>query len=329
MDERQFRHLLSKYIQGKSTPEEIKLLHRFYDSFQKEASEEPDAFDRWLEEKRIHLNIKRNIERKDRKQYEVQRQRVSRPRAALKIAASGLLVISLGVAGYVAYQNMSVSERAWTEKSTRKGQKATIMLTDGTKVYLNVASKLLFPEHFDAGKRAVTLEGEAFFDVARNPKRPFIITSGDLTTTVLGTSFNIKAFVGEALQVTVATGQVKVKAPDRDGMAHEVFLQPYQQASYDGQLSKQKVDIQQFIGWREKVLRFDELSLAQAAIMLERWFDVSIKIEDERIRSCTISGTYINEKLTNVLESFEHILNITYRIEGERKIILAGKGCNS
>ena len=59
MDERHFRHVLIKYVQGKSTPEEIKLLHRFYDSFQQEASDEPDAFDRWLEEKRIHLNIKR------------------------------------------------------------------------------------------------------------------------------------------------------------------------------------------------------------------------------------------------------------------------------
>ena len=329
MNERQFRQLLSKYAQGNTTPEEVDLLHQFYDSFQEESLLEPSTFDRWREEKRIHLNIIRDSEQKERQRLEARRQTISRSRAALRIAASVLLVIGLGVGGYVTYQNQPAPEIAWTHKITRKGQKATITLTDGTKVYLNVDSKLSFPEHFAADQRAVTLEGEAFFEVTRDPKRPFTITSGDLTTTVLGTSFNIKAFAGEAQQVTVATGQVKVRSARPGGAPQEVVLNPYQQAFYDGQLSKQPVDIRPLVAWREKVLRFDEVSLAEAAVVLERWFDVSIVLEDERIHACTINGTYVNETLPNILESFEHVLTITYRTEGERRIIITGKGCNS
>lgn len=330
MNESQFRHLLDKYVQGKCTLEEIKLLHRFYESFQEEALEdEPDASDMWLRKEKIHRDVKRNIAQKDRQQYEEQHQKVTRFRTLLKIAASVLIIISLGTGSYVAYKNMPAPEIVWMEKSTRKGQKAAIRLTDGTKVYLNVDSKLTFPEHFNHDKREVILEGEAFFEVAKNVNRPFIIKSGNLTTTVLGTSFNIKAFEGEPLQVTVATGQVKVNTKHQDNISEEVFLNPYQQAFYDGKLSKLEVDIAQFIAWKEKIIRFDEISLEEAAIVLERWFNVSIVIENENIRQCKISGKYINENLINIMESFKHILGIKYRFEGDQKLIIDGKGCKS
>lgn len=328
MNDRQFQQLLSKYLQGKSTPEEIELLHRFYDSFQKKNSEEPKSLGQWSEEKRIYLNIKQALEQRERQQYEAQRTKASRLRAALKMAASVLLIISLGIAGYVAHQTTPPPKIAWIQKRTQKGQKAEITLTDGTRVHLNADSRLSFPESFAADQRTVTLEGEAFFEVTRQPTRPFVITSGNLTTTVLGTSFNVKAFATEPLEVTVASGQVKVSLPNLAGTSSELLLNPYQQAFYDGTLSKKEVDIHQFIAWREKVIQFDALTLAEAVIVLERWFDVSIKINNEQARSCRISGRYVNENLTNVLESFAHILDISYRMDGARTITLKGKGCH-
>lgn len=329
MNEHQFRHLLDEYLQGKCAPEEVVLLHQFYDSFQKEALEdEPDVLDMWLWEEKTHRNIEQRIAHQERQQYEEQRLKAAKSRTLLQTVASMLVVISLGIGSYVSYINMPAPAIVWMEKSTRKGQKATIRLTDGTKVYLNADSKISFPEHFDPDKREVILEGEAFFDVARDVKRPFTIKSGDLTTTVLGTSFNIKAFKEEPLHVTVVTGKVKVNAHDRDGTSKEVFLNPYQQAFYDGQLSKKEVDVDQYIAWREKVILFDEVSLQKAAIVLERWFNVSINIENEDTRQCKISGKYINENLINIMESFEHILDIEYQIEGQRKITIEGKGCN-
>ncbi len=326
MDENQFRDLLNKYVQGKCTPEEIDLLHLFHDSFQEEALEdEPDTFDMWLREERMHRNIRRNIARKDIQQFEAQQQKATSSHTWLKIAASLLLIIGLGLGSYVAYEETPAPEIAWMEKSTLRGQKATIKLTDGTKVYLNADSRLSFPEYFEAGKREVTLEGEAFFEVTSNAKRPFLIKSGNLTTTVLGTSFGIKAFDGEPLQVTVATGKVKVSARRASGAAQEVILMPDEQAYEDGQLHKREVDIDQYLAWKDKTIRFDEATLAEAATVLERWFDVSIEIEDKNIRQRRISAKYRDESLVNIMKSFEYILGVEYRFGDGQKLVIGGK----
>ena len=331
MDESRFTHLLDKYLQGKCTPEEVSLLHRFYDSFQEEEAleDDPDAFDRWLRKEKIHKNIARAIAQKDRQRYEELRRKDLRNRLTWKMAASALLIIGMGWGSYRLYEDMSAPKIAWIEKSTRKGQKATIKLTDGTTVYLNVDSKLSFPKHFTQDKREVVLEGEAFFEVAKNAKRPFIVKSGDLTTTVLGTSFNIKAFEAEPLQVTVASGKVKVRANSRNSASSEVYLDSHQQVFYNGYLTKQEVDIGPLIAWKEKVLHFEEASLEEVVVVLERWFNVSITIENEQLRHCKISGKYSDEKLMNIMESLEHILGIEYRMQDERKLIINGEKCSS
>ena len=320
MNEPQFRHLLDKYRRGECTPDEVGLLHRFYDSFQEnEASASADGFER----ERVRRHIQQRIRRRSRTRGR------SVTRRWRRAAASVLLLLGLGIGGYLAYTYLPTREVAWKARTTQKGQRATLTLTDGTRIHLNADSRLSFPERFAADRRTVVLEGEAFFEVAHQPQRPFVITSGELTTTVLGTSFNVRAFAGETSQVTVATGQVNVRSADRSGNTQEVTLNPYEQASYDGQLSTREVDVRPFVDWQEKVLRFREVSLTEAVIALERWYNVSIRIEDERIRACTISGAYINERLTNVLESFEHILNIKYRITEDQEVVLTGTGCSS
>lgn len=328
MNERQFRQLIDKYIAGTCTPEEEGLLHRFYDAIQRDAEEdESAAFDHWLQTEKIHRNIKRHIDDDDRQHYQDQRRRRARRRSRFAIAAAWLLLIGLGLGGYLAYTRLPAPPIAWQEKATQRGQKATITLTDGTKVYLNVDSKLTFPDRFGPDQREVRLEGEAFFEVARNPKRPFVITSRNLTTTVLGTSFNVKAFAHEPLEVTVATGRVKVNTLDTTGTTQEVLLQPHQQAYYDGTLHKKEVDLERYIAWRQKIIQFDEIPLSEAVVVLERWFNTSIDIESEQARSCRISGTYINENLINILNSLEHILNVKYQIKDSRRIVIEGEGC--
>ncbi len=328
MNEQQFRQLLDKYLQGQCNPDETALLHQFYDSFQKGA-QQPDSFEMWLRQEKMRSRIRANITQQERRQYQTRQLIANRRRKLVRMAAIVLLLIGLGVGGYWSYEPLPLPEMARMERTTQKGQKATIVLMDGTKVYLNADSKLSFPEKFATDQREVLLEGEAFFEVARNVQRPFIVRSGDLTTTVLGTSFNIKAFAGEPSQVTVATGRVKVNSHNQEGMAEEVFLLPHQQAYFDGHLHKRAVDINQFIAWKDKIIRFDEMSLAEAALMLERWFDVSIVIEDQQAKNCKISGQYINENLINIMESFQYILGIQYRIEDNRQLIIEGKGCQS
>ena len=321
MNERQFRHLLNKYLRGECTPEEVALLHRFYDLFQEgeAASASADGFEQ--------ERIRKNIQRHTRRQHSRTPSRSGTHRWVM-MAASVLFLLGLGIGGYLAYTHQPTSEVAWDERTTQKGQRATVTLTDGTTVYLNADSHLSFPEHFDADKRAVVLVGEAFFKVARQPKRPFVVTSGKLTTTVLGTSFNIEAFADEPAKVTVATGQVKVGLLGDGGRQQEVLLQPDQQVVYDGSLSKREVDAQRFTAWRDRVIRFDRVSLAEAVVVLERWFDVSIEVENDQLLACQVNGKYVNESLINILESFRHILKIEYRTVEARKIILMGQSCH-
>ena len=322
MNERQFRHLLDKYLRGECTPEEVKLLHRFYDSF--EEAPEDSSVDRFALEE-VYRRIQPRIEVQE-PPYRRNRYQKVFPFRRLLIAALVLLVVGLGVGGYIAYTTQPVAQVAWQERVTQPGQRAAVTLTDGTRVYLNADSRLSFPERFATDRREVTLEGEAFFEVTRQPKRPFIVTGGKLTTTVLGTSFNVKAFAHEPAEVTVATGRVKVSASEDHPTKHTVLLQPDQQAVYDGTLRKKAVDAQRWAAWREKVIQFDEVPLAEAVMVLERWFGVSIKVEDTRALSCRINGQYIDESLVNILESFRHILEIEYRTEG-KKIIITGPGC--
>ncbi len=325
MNESRLQQLLDKYLQGQCTAEETKLLHRFYESF---PEEQPDMFDMWLSEKKIYKGIRQKIAEKERQQYRQHKLKSAKSYKLLKIAASILIIIGIGFGSYLAYTVAPVPAIAWMEKTTRKGQRATITLMDGTKVYLNANSKISFPEQFSADKREVILEGEAFFEVARNVESPFTIQSGDLTTTVLGTSFNIRSFAGEPRVVSVATGKVKVNVHNMAGPS-EVFLTPNQQAFYNGQLSKKEIDINQYIAWKDKIIRFDEVTLAEAAVVLENWFNVSIQIKGENISQCKINGQYINENLTNILESFRHILGIQYQINDGQNLIIEGKGCNS
>ncbi len=189
MNESQFRQLLDKYLQGKCSPEETNLLHQFYDSFPEAPA---DTVQMWLSEKRIGEGIRQKIAEKERQQYNLKKLKTTRTHRLLRIAASVIIIIGIGLGGYLTKMDAPVAKIAWMEKATEKGQRATITLMDGTKVYLNANSKVSFPERFSADKREVKLEGEAFFEVARNVERPFIIQSGDLTTTVLGTYLNIR-----------------------------------------------------------------------------------------------------------------------------------------
>lgn len=136
--------------------------------------------------------------------------------AVLKVAASVTLFLGFSLLAYFFYTDARDQTANTVTKTTVAGQKSTITLADGTTIRLNSESSLVYPESFDGDIRSVQLVGEAFFDVAHDEKRPFIIKSGDLVTTVLGTSFNISAFPDEDIEVTVASGKVAVSTDPGD-----------------------------------------------------------------------------------------------------------------
>ncbi|MDN5212652.1 FecR domain-containing protein [Fulvivirgaceae bacterium BMA12] len=247
---------------------------------------------------------------------------------------ASLLIFAL-VGSLVIYRvnGPSNKESAWMIKETLPGQKLTITLMDGSTVLLNSGSRLIYPKLF-GNTREVTLEGEAFFMVSRNEQKPFIIKSGELTTTVLGTSFNIKAFQNENIEVTVATGKVKVSHDNEEaarqvGQSAELVLTPNQQAIYniaDSRLNKEQINAERHLAWREGVLKFDNLRFEEAVKMLERWYGVSITLENRQIGDCIIIGEFQNQSLHKVLRAVELALGIDYEF-GSDGVVINGEGC--
>ena len=262
------------------------------------------------------------------------------------------MIIGLGILVYFSY--FRIPETRYLTKTTTRGQKATITLSDGSKVWLNAESTVTFAEQFDGETREISLEGEAFFDVVRNPNQPFIVKTDDLTTRVLGTSFNVSAYPGEKnIQVTVATGKVEVSpVPPQDngayspleepvptrqkgqggvlGPATKILLTPTQQAIFNrstGSLEMQKVASTSYHAWKDQVLSFDSATLEEVAQTLERWFDVKIDFREHSSGDCQVTVAYERPTLQEVLADLNLLTGIDYKILPDSRVEISGKGC--
>ncbi len=246
------------------------------------------------------------------------------------IAASLIILIGLGLFFYMGktnvYKNDVLKSAEMDVKQTSFGERSIITLADGTKVFLNSGSSLKFPKIFDGATREVELAGEAFFEVKHIIKQPFIVHSGNLKTTVLGTSFNINAYPREnMLQVAVATGKVKVEIKDqRDRNSQSAFLIPNQKAELTGVKSEliiEHIDISEVIGWKNGFLIFESSSISEVADMLEKWFGVSVQLASQDISDISFIGRFKNPDLEDVLNAIKFTTGIKYKID-KTKVLL-------
>lgn len=344
MDKRQFNELLEKYLAGKCSKDEERLLHEFYDSFQKDTSWNTKLGP----EEKMKLELQESINKRIQKE-EKGTPKIYSLQFYMRVAAVLILVTFIGMGGRYIYLQKEKNPLALTEKATQPGQKSTLVLSDGTQIRLNSMSKITFLEEFSDKTREVFLEGEAFFDVAHNETRPFIIRTGGLTTQVLGTSFNVKAFPGEEIEVTVATGKVQVsrttlakslpknynenttESPLEGERSSVVYLVPNEQATFSpatGIIEKHEVKLDNYLAWKEGIIQFDNVELGDAVKTLERWYGVTITFQKEKTKHCRIQGSYKDENLFNILRSFQYILGIEARMINGNEIIINGE-CNS
>ncbi|MGX5852059.1 FecR family protein [Dyadobacter jiangsuensis] len=169
------------------------------------------------------------------------------------------------------------------EHKAANGQQRRLLLPDGTRVTLNAGSSISYPQEFEEDVREVSLSGEAFFDVKRNEKQPFVITTGGVVTKVLGTSFNISAYPeNKSVQVAVVTGKVKVNA--RIGSEDQnacVFLSKSEMATFQkeaGELIVSTYDEKEQIGWKDGMLYFQKSDFHSTILKLERWYGVKFEV---------------------------------------------------
>lgn len=248
----------------------------------------------------------------------------------IKVAAILIISIFLSLFYFTVTEKEAIEEVAYTVKTPGAGEKIRFTLSDGTQVHLNSESKMEYPVTFGEENREVRLEGEAYFVVARDEERPFRVRTGNLTTKVLGTSFNVRSYQdGRDIQVAVSTGTVALYNSNLHDDEHQVILKANQWASYTGEsrsFTTGSGDVAVLTAWNEGVLLYHDKALSEVASHLERWYGVSISFESDEIKDCIIRGEHRDETLVNVLEAITYAFDITYHIEG-RKVMLAGKGC--
>lgn len=222
-------------------------------------------------------------------------------------------------ANSVVYQqeNEAASVKTLDTLVVPRGNKIRIALADGTGVWVNAATKLIYPTIFDGSKREVWLQGEAFFEVAANQHQPFIVhTAGGMNVKVLGTTFNINTYNTTDIQTTLASGKVSVGATTSD-----IILSPGEQAIYNeqnGALRKQQADIGIVTAWKDNNIYFEETPLLEITNSLGRSFDYDFKFEDTLLEK--LSFTLMMQKpadLQGVLNQI-HLSagNITFRVQG-------------
>lgn len=184
-----------------------------------------------------------------------------------------------------------------------------LMLSDSTRVWLNADSELEFPVSFVGNERVVKLRGEAYFEVKRNARKPFIVEANGLRTRVLGTSFNVKAYRDEqSVFTTLVEGSVMVEVTgDGDEPVARIMLEPGMQAAWqegDRAISVQPVNATNVAAWKDGKFIFTEEDLEKVLRVLSRWYGVNFVCKDSRMEKYTFNGL-INkdEKLESVLEN--------------------------
>lgn len=243
----------------------------------------------------------------------------------IRIAASLALigVIALGL-----YQFYSEQDQAVREIAVAKTNHQFIKLSDGSTVILKEGSTLDYPDAFAGNSREVTLSGEAFFNISHDPERPFLVRTGQLTTTVLGTSFNVKAY-NDQDDITVTVTRGKVSVSDEKNVLG--IITPDQQITFHKKTRKARQDpvsATDVIAWAEMDLYFEDVSITDAIVRLEERFQVNIEFEEEKIRDCRFTATFVKgEDLNQIMDVICEFNNLEYSRTENGDIQVSGAGC--
>lgn len=222
----------------------------------------------------------------------------------------------------ITYNDGSVALESNTDKkhimtlSTPRGGQYQIVLSDGTKVWLNADTRLTYPDKFTESQRLVELDGEAYFEVTKSPGRPFIVMTAKEKIEVLGTHFNVYSYPNELeSKVSLQEGKVKVSVPT----GKEKVLAPGQQAVVDGEnLHVQQVAIEESISWKNDEFMFNNEPLGTVLKQVARWYDVDIEV-DPSLVNMTLWGS------VSRLDTFDKVLKIIKMTDDKIKIQIEGR----
>lgn len=341
MNFKDIKEEIRKFFRGEVTEKGQWLIDQWYRSFKNKPNELTEYSNEEKEELRrelwadIQSSIKssKNYRLKSVRQYNY---RLSGVAGLVKITA-GIIIILLALLPVLYFQGIVFPENQSDELveyqtiSNPAGQSSQLTLSDGSTIWLSAASTIRYPKQFGGSLREVNLRGEAFFDIASKPGKPFVVNSGQLQARVLGTSFNVRSFEDEEnIQVTVASGRVSVEqhtvSTTKDSLEEEhadpiTVLEPEQQLVFNKKTQTgmtQAVESLLYTSWKDGKLIFENHTFEEITSRLERWYGVDIQFADPVFKRIRFKVTFNNNSLEHALRMLQVIEDFEFEMEDDQ-----------
>lgn len=350
MNRKQFHKILKSYGQGKATAVEIAIINQWYELLEDDNLPVPTPEELATVENRLWRKIQSQTHPAFSSTIS------SKTRSSIFYLWAGkvaVVAIFIGVISAIVfkYQSGSLQKNVFSNYTSLQLQHVTnnskspkqVRLEDGSSIILQPKATISYPLHFNKEKREVYLDGEAFFDVSKNPNQPFFVYCNNLVTHVIGTSYSIKPVIGRnEIEVAVRSGRVEVLENaaivpiDHHKKSNGVVLLPNQKVLYNRitrQFEASIVDAPlQLIATDSKSAKpvsfiFEEAPLSVVLKSLEDAYGIEIIAEEETLYNCPFTGDITGRELYSKLDLISKVLNTTYEIKGI-KILIKGKGCD-
>lgn len=280
---------------------------------------------------RVLNKVKARIEAEEKQDVKVARNLFNS--SWYRIAASVIVLISISAISWYQIQNpfSIINTLGYEVSACDAGDQKEILLSDGSQIFLNGDSRVKYKKNLAGDERNVYLQGEAFFDVARNEQKPFVIGLKKAEVKVLGTSFNVKAYPeDEKMETSVLTGKVAFKRTEGflNRNQESMYLVPGEKGVVDRSnksIDKLHVNNKLDVAWMNKDLHFENTSLLEITRTLYRMYGVNFKFMDGSLKDLKITANFENEKLEEVIKILEMTSEFSYKMENNL-VTLGAKG---
>ena len=319
MEKTDYIQLFDKFLQKQASPEEVRMLIQWLKSegeFQDWADEQWNAasFDIDTDlQQQLFGRIKERINQKNNMQVSAKPGKFHKIYLwTARVASIAILLLLTGLSAY--YYAMNLQDMKDMIVLVERGQKANVVLPDGSKVWVNSDSKLSYGSRFNHHERVLSLEGEAYFEVTPDKERPFIVETKEMAVRALGTSFNVKAYADEKdVSTVLRTGKVEVTSENGS-----LILNPNEKVVFNkqtGRMEKSTIDnAADYINWKYNELTFNGESFENIVHTLERNYNTQIVFESESLKKYRFTGTPGNTSLESILQILSLTSPLSYEV---------------
>ncbi len=231
--------------------------------------------------------------------------------------------IKVSETGKLSYEKESAngsSKVVMNRVEVPRGGEFSLVLEDGTQVWLNAESELRYPIHFRGEERVVYLKGEAYFNVVKNSDAAFLVQVDEFTVKVYGTEFNVNAYEADRVETVLTQGSVSMRCGDE-----EVMLKPNQKGAYfksDGTMRVEDVNVLSYVAWKNGDFIFKDESLESIMNKLARWYDLDVFYQNKELKEIRLSGNLKRYKdVQDLFNAFEKISEARIKVDGRTVVV--------